>query len=129
MNEITLGHIENDKKFHFNSKYDEEHELFHDIRNSCSYYDVSDFANTFSKSKRGFSIYSHNIRSINGHWEDILDTIDSIQPFKFSVLAFQEIWSVPKIYEIPGYGKFEYISRDKNGTPPTKLWWWSWFIY
>ena len=117
MNEITLGHIENDKKFHFNSKYDEEHELFHDIRNSCSYYDVSDFANTFSKSKRGFSIYSHNIRSINGHWDDILDTVAQNQPIKFSILAFQEIWSVQRSYEIPGYNKFEYTTRDKTTTP------------
>jgi hypothetical protein len=30
-------------------------------------------------------------------------------------MAFQEIWSVQKIYEIPGYGKFEYSTRDKNG--------------
>ena len=34
MNKITLGQIGNDKQFHFNSRYDEEHELFHDIKNS-----------------------------------------------------------------------------------------------
>ena len=47
MSEITLGQIENDKQFHFNSKYDEEHELFHDIKNSCNYYDVSELKNNF----------------------------------------------------------------------------------
>ena len=71
MNEISLGQIEKDKQFHFNTKYDEEHEFFHDIGNSCKYYDVSDLVENLSKLKRGFSIYSHNIRSINGHWNDI----------------------------------------------------------
>ena len=117
MSEITLGQIENDKQFHFNSKYDEEHELFHDIKNSCNYYDVSELKNNFSQLKQGFSIYSHNIRSINGHWDDILDTIAQNRPIKFSILAFQEIWSVQRSYEIPGYNKFEYITRDKNTAP------------
>ena len=117
MNDISLGQIEKDKQFHFNTKYDEEHEFFHDIGNSCKYYDVSELVENFSKLKRGFSIYSHNIRSINGHWNDILDTIAQNQPIKFSVLAFQEIWSVQRTYEIPGYNKFEYITRDKNTSP------------
>ena len=33
------------------------------------------------------------------------------------MLAFQEIWSVQKTYKLPGYGKFEYITRDKDGPP------------
>ena len=32
-------------------------------------------------------------------------------------IAFQEIWSVQKIYQIPGYCQFEYNTRDKNKTP------------
>ena len=46
-----------------------------------------------------------------------MDIIDSVQPMKFSVIGFQEIWSVQKIYELPGYTKFEYNTRDKNGPP------------
>ena len=46
-----------------------------------------------------------------------MDIINSAQPLKFSVLAFQEIWSIQKSYEIPGYGRFEFNSRDKNGRP------------
>ena len=117
MDEVTLGQIENDKNFNFKSKYDEEHEIFHDINNSCKYYDVSELKNNFSNFKHGFSIYSHNIRSINGHWDDILDTINQNYPLKFSILAFQEIWSVQRSYEIPGYNKLEYSTRDKNTTP------------
>ena len=45
--------------------------------------------------------------------------VNSAKPIKFSVLAFQELWSVSKIYKIPGYCKLEYNTRDKNG--PLKL--------
>ena len=78
---------------------------------------MSDFNSKFCNFKEGFSIYSHNIRSITGHWDDILDNLNSTQPFRFSVLAFQEIWSVQRAYEIPGYSKLEYITRDKDGPP------------
>ena len=44
-----------------------------------------------------------------------MDIVYSANPVKFSVLAFQEIWSVPKSFSIPGYGKLEYSTRDKNG--------------
>ena len=46
---------------------------------------------------------------------DILDIIDSATPVKFSVVALQEIWSVPKTFTIPGYSKFEFSTRNKNG--------------
>ena len=79
MNEVTIGQIENDNQFNFKTKYDEEHELFHDIKNPCKYYEVSELDSNFSKFSRGFSIYSHNIRSITGHWDDILDIINQSQ--------------------------------------------------
>ena len=117
MNDITLGQIENDKDFNFASKYDEDNELLTNNLDSCKYYEVSELKNNFSQYKHGFSTFSHNIRSINGHWDDILDTINANQPLKFSILAFQEIWSVQRAYEIPGYNKLEYNSRDKNADP------------
>ena len=84
-----------------------------------SFWDFSsefkEFKRIFSKDSSKFSTYSHNIRSINGHWDDVLDIINSATPIKFSVLAFQEIWSVPKTFSIPGYCKFEFSTRDKNG--------------
>ena len=48
-------------------------------------------------------------------WDDLLDIVNSAKPIKFSVLAFQEIWSVAKNYKIPGYCKFEYNTHDKKG--------------
>ena len=117
MNDLGLGQIEDDLNYNFKHKYDVENEIYTDNLHSCKYFEMPEIKNQFLKFKDGFSAYSHNIRSLNGHWEDILDIINSAKPFKFSVLAFQEVWSVNKNYVIPGYGNFEYLTRDKNGPP------------
>ena len=97
--------------------YDEDNNVFLENLHSCKYYEIDELQKNFLNSNNDFSTYSHNVRSLNGHWDDILDIINSVNPIKFSVLAFQEIWSVPKTLSIPGYCKFEYITRDKNGPP------------
>ena len=38
-------------------------------------------------------------------------------PVKFLYIGLQEIWSIGKLYELPGYDKFEYRSRDMNKNP------------
>ena len=113
--DIGLGQIEGDKEYNFLRKYDEDEDIFSQNMNSCKYYEMEEISQIFSKKSNNFSTYSHNIRSLNGHWENILDIIYSATPVKFSVLAFQEIWSVPKTFSIPGYCKFEFSTRDKNG--------------
>ena len=115
MFDIGLGQIEGNKDYNFSKKYDEDNEKFSQNMNSCKYYEIEEISKIFSNKSDNFSIYSHNIRSLNGHWDDILDIVYSANPVKFSVLAFQEIWSVPKTFSIPGYGKLEYSTRDKNG--------------
>ena len=115
MNDISLGQIEGDKSYNFITKFDEDNEVILQNMHSCKYFEMEEFKRIFSKESSKFSTYSHNIRSINGHWDDILDIINSANPIKFSVLAFQEIWSVPKTFSIPGYCKFEFSTRDKNG--------------
>ena len=117
MADLGLDQIEDDENLNFKTKYDEDNEIYTDIIHSCEYYEMPDVKNKFIQHKECFSTYSHNIRSINGHWEDVLDIINSAKPLKFAVLAFQEIWSVSKNYEISGYGKFEFNTRDKNGPP------------
>ena len=115
--DINLGQIKGDKNYNFLSKYDEDRDLSNSNFQMCEYYEMDDIKNKFNRYKDGFSTYSHNIRSINGHWDDFLDIIDSIQPINLSVIALQEIWSVQKTYKIPGYEKFEFLTRDKNGPP------------
>ena len=106
--------LQGDKHYNFIIRnYDEDGNVFVNNIHSCKYYEMDDVKNNFSKQTDNFSTYSHNIRSLNGHWDDILDIINSANPIKFSVLAFQEVWSVPKTFSIPGYCKFEYSTRDK----------------
>ena len=111
--DISLSQIKDDKNYNFIKKYDEEGDVFNS--HSCKYYEIDELKLIFSKMNDNFSTYSHNVRSLNGHWDDILDILYSVNPVKFSVLAFQEIWSVPKTFSVPGYSKFEFITRDKNG--------------
>ena len=98
MNDIELGQIEDKKDFDFKKKYDEDREIYDDQLHNCDYFEFSEFKNKF-KDANSFSCYSHNIRSITGHWDDNLDIIGSVKPIKFSVLAFQEIWSVSRVYD------------------------------
>ena len=74
---------------------------------------MDEFKNKYKNYVDSFSTYSHNVRSLNGHWNDVFDLIYSSQPIQFSVLVFQEVWSIQKSYEIPGYGNVEFKSRDK----------------
>ena len=112
-----MGQIEDNQNFNFKTIYDEDNEVFVENSHSCEYFEIDEIKHKFDKHIESFSTYSHNIRSINGHWDDILDIIHSTQPLKFSVIGFQEVWSVQKNYEIPGYCKFEYATRDQDGPP------------
>ena len=82
MSDINLGQIENDETYNFKSKYDDEKEVFVDNSHSCEYFEMDEFKNKFIKNIDCFSTYSHNIRSINGHWDDFLDIINSAQPIR-----------------------------------------------
>ena len=66
MVDIGLGQIEGDKFYNFAKKYDEDNEIFSQNINSCKYYEMEEISKTFSNKSDNFSIYSHNIRSING---------------------------------------------------------------
>ena len=111
-----MGEIEDNNQYNFKTKYDEDNDIFSGNLHNCEYLEILDFKSKFSKHNNGFSTFSNNIRS-NGPWDNILDNVNSTLPIKFSVIAFQEIWSVWKNYHIPGYCKFECVTRDKNGPP------------
>ena len=117
MNDINLGQIKDDTNFNFKNTFDEDQAILPENLHTCNYFEMEEMKTKFNNYSGGFSTYSHNIRSLNGHWDDIYDLIHSAQPIKFSVIAFQEVWSVQKSYKIPGYCKLEYKSRDMNDTP------------
>ena len=81
MNDSGLGQLEDDINFNYKHKYDEENEIYTDNLHSCKYFEMPDIKHKFMKHKNAFSSYSHNIRSINGHCDDILDIVNSAKPF------------------------------------------------
>ena len=64
-----------------------------------------------------FSLYSHNIRSLSGHFNDMREVLCNILPATFSVIALQEVWSISKMYNLTGYSNLVYKTRDMNTEP------------
>ena len=84
------------------------------INLQCDYLEPLEFNNIFETNiDPGFSIYSHNIRSLNGKINPLTELISKFL-IPFSVIALQEIWSIGKDCILPGYQNLEYISRDMN---------------
>jgi hypothetical protein len=97
--------------------YDEEDENSINIleNHSCNYFTPEEVHTSF---KSGcFSLYSHNIRSLAGHFDDLRDNIYLMLPAQFTVIALQEIWSINRSFDLTGYSKLVYKTRDMNQTP------------
>ena len=82
---------------------------------SCQYFEPAEVHHLFNENC--FSLYSHNIRSLSGHFSDMKDVLCNILPATFSVIALQEIWSISKLYDLTGYSQLIYKSRDMNTEP------------
>ena len=59
---------------------------------------------------------SQNIRSLGGKFDNFREYIASFRSLKVSVVALQEVWSVGRIYDLPGYHPIEFNTRDKSRT-------------
>ena len=81
----------------------------------CQYFEPSEVHHLFEKNS--FSLYSHNIRSLSGHFSDMKEVLCNILPATFSVIALQEIWSISKQYNLTGYSNLMYKTRDMNTDP------------
>ena len=63
---------------------------------------------------QSFSIFSHNVRSLSGHFESLKDCLYSMLPASFSIIALQEVWSIHKHYDLTGFSNIIYKTRDMN---------------
>ena len=82
---------------------------------TCEYFEPQEIQKLHVK--ESFSIYSHNVRSLSGHFDNFRDLLYTMLPVNFSYIGLQEIWSINKQYDLPGYTKLEYKSRDMNTVP------------
>ena len=55
----------------------------------CKYYDEDEFKSLGKGSN--FSVYSHNIRSLSGKFDELKVHLAGLQNFPFSVIALQEV--------------------------------------
>ena len=82
---------------------------------SCHYFEPEEVHQKLDA--KSFSLYSHNIRSLSGHFNDLKDSLYSMLPATFSVIALQEVWSISKCYDLTGYSQIIYKTRDMNSDP------------
>ena len=89
-------------------------EAAHDILKdqSCNYFEPDEVYKHVDLNS--FSLLSHNIRSLSGHFESFKDSLYSMLPATFSVIALQEVWSIFKTFELTGYSNIIYKTRDMN---------------
>ena len=66
----------------------------------CKYFDETNF-NSLGQNTN-FSIYSHNIRSLSGKFDELKVLLAGLQNFPFSIIALQEVWSVIATSKLKG---------------------------
>ena len=122
MDDTGVNCIRSNALFDFKSNFDDSENndgLYSNTEHNCAYYDVEEFHNEFLQNPCKFSSFSLNIRSLPGKWSEFRDYIVDLSSngFKFSVIALQEVWNVPRgvSYELEGYKPLEYRIRDPSG--------------
>ena len=79
----------------------------------CQYQNIE---NMFGQTQGKFTVLSQNVRSLGGKFDSIKEYIGRQKGSKITCIALQEIWSIGRSYDLPGYHPLEYNSRDKNKT-------------
>ena len=70
----------------------------------------------FENSKGKFTILSQNVRSLGGKFDLLRDYLGRKKDTQITCIALQEVWSIARNYELPGYHQFVYNTRDKGKT-------------
>ena len=81
---------------------------------NCLSYPLSDVGKKISASN--FNLLSVNVRSLKAHYDDLSNLLASLPLGFFDVLALQEVWSVNSSFQLSGYQKIIFTSRDKGKT-------------
>ena len=113
--ELSLGQVEENEQLNFKNVFDDNNDIYNG-NHYCEYVEIEQISSLTNTDY--FSSYSHNVRSLAGHFDDLLDLLDQAKPHKFSVVALQEVWSISREYRIPSYHKLEYCTRDMNQPLP-----------
>ena len=85
---------------------------------SCNFLDLAQSKDCLSSNDNAdsFSIFSHNVKSYHNKYSQLCE-LHSDFGSAFSVIALQEVWSVGRNLDIPGYQNLIYNTHAKNLTP------------
>jgi hypothetical protein len=106
-----LGQVENNENLDFRKVFDDENDVYND-NHYCEYVEINQIAK-LTKTEY-FSSFSHNVRSLPGHFDGFIDILSEASPHIFSVVALQEVWSITRDFNLPNYGKLGFCTRDMN---------------
>ena len=116
---FTFEHEQDKNHLNFKSLYEKDNDtsVYDNSGHTCSYYDPETFLEkTNTLHNASFSIFSLNIRSLPGKWNEFQNFLSTnvSDSFRFDILAVQEIWSVPNKFHLPGYSQLHFTVREKN---------------
>ena len=66
----------------------------------CRYSDPEELGHM---KEQTFSVFSQNIRSLANKFDDLQIFLARAEKFSFTVVALQEIWSIGRDFDLPGY--------------------------
>ena len=93
--EFSLGQVEENEQLNFKNVFDDNNDIYNG-NHYCEYVEIDQISSLTNTDY--FSSYSHNVRSLAGHFDDLLDLLDQAKPHKFSVVALQEVWSISLLH-------------------------------
>ena len=77
----------------------------------CQYFDIEEMFELATAKK--FSLLSQNIRSLGGKFDHFQEYVGRYSG-KITCILLQEVWSIGREYNLPGYHSLEYNTRNKD---------------
>ena len=119
LDSFAFEHVQDNDHLNFKSLHDKDNDtsIYDKTGHTCVYYEPETFFHKTAKlDKVAFSIFSLNIRSLPGKWNEFQNFLSTniANNFRFDILALQEIWSVPGMFYLPGYSQLHFIVREKG---------------
>ena len=78
----------------------------------CQYLDIEEMYELATADK--FSVLSQNVRSLGGKFDHFREYVGRYKENKITCILLQEVWSIGREYNLPGYHSLEYNTRDKD---------------
>ena len=78
----------------------------------CQYFDIEEMFELATANK--FSVLSQNVRSLGGKFDHFREYVGRFKENKITCILLQEVWSIGREYNLPGYHSLEYNTRDKD---------------